>query len=116
MLQWALAEGLADDAMMDGQVRAWAASRAVLNEGLAQAGFAVLPNVATWFSCVDLARSGIELDDDFAERAAEAGGDNPALRAVGRPDAPRQIVRLCHCKPAAMLEEAVRRLADFHQA
>ncbi|MDK4807758.1 MAG: aminotransferase [Novosphingobium aromaticivorans] len=119
MLQWALAEGLADDAMMDGQVRAWAASRAVLNEGLAQAGFAVLPNVATWFSCVDLARSGIKLDDvTFAERAVrEARVATIPLSALWEgPDAPRQIVRLCHCKPAAMLEEAVRRLADFHQA
>jgi aspartate/methionine/tyrosine aminotransferase len=101
MLQWALAEGLADDAMMDGQVRAWAASRAVLNEGLAQAGFAVLPNVATWFSCVDLARSGIELDDmTFAERAVrEAGWRQSRSPRCGK--APMRRDRSCGCATAS---------------
>ncbi|NKJ43747.1 aminotransferase [Novosphingobium sp. SG720] len=116
MLQWAVAEGLADDALIDSQVADWAASRAALLRALAAHGFAVLPGTATWFSCIDLAQSGFTLDDTtFATRAvAEAGVATIPLSALweGSP-APRHIVRLCHCKPAAMVEEAVARLAAW---
>ncbi len=116
MLQWAVAEGLADPALSAALQADWAASRAVLNSGLAHAGFAVLENSATWFSCIDLAASGIALDDmTFSERAVrEAGVASIPLSALWEGEgAPRGIVRLCHCKPAAMLEEAVARLARW---
>ena len=116
MLQAAVAEGLAQDATIDALVADWAASRQVLLDGLARHGFAVLPNAATWFACIDLARSGIALDDaTFAERAVhEAGVATIPLSALWEgPPAPRHILRLCHCKPAAMLEEAISRLAAW---
>lgn len=116
MLQWAVAEGLADDALIDGQVADWAASRAALLAALASHGFAVLPGAATWFSCVDLAQSGVPLDDTtFAHRAvAQAGVATIPLSALWEgPPAPRHIVRLCHCKPVAMVENAVARLARW---
>ena len=116
-LQWAVAEGLAmPDTMLAGQRAAWAASRARLKAGLEQAGFAVLPNAATWFLCVDLKASGIALSDrEFAERAViEAGVASIPVSALcegqGRPE---HIVRFCFTKPDAVLDEAVERLARF---
>jgi N-succinyldiaminopimelate aminotransferase len=119
MLQWAVAEVLADPAITAGLQADWAASRTVLNDGLSRAGFAVLENSATWFSCIDLAASGIALDDaTFSERAVrEAGVASIPLSALWEGDgAPRCIVRLCHCKPAAMLEDAAVRLGQWRAA
>jgi aspartate/methionine/tyrosine aminotransferase len=116
MLQWAVAEGLADDTLIAGQVADWAATRAVLDQGLRAQGFAVLPGVATWFSCIDLAASGIALDDrTVAERLVrEAGVASIPLSALWEgDDAPRHILRLCHSKPAAMLQDAIARIAQW---
>ena len=119
-LQWAVAEGLAmPDAMLAGQRASWSASRERLKEGLERAGFAVLPNAATWFLCVDLTASGIALDDrSFSERAvAEAGvATIPVSTLYEGEGAPRHIVRFCFAKPDAMLDEAVERLARWRQA
>jgi len=116
MLQWAIAEGLADDALIDGQVADWASTRAVLGDGLRANGFAVLPGVATWFSCIDLAASGIAIDDrTVAERLVrEAGVASIPLSALWEgDDAPRHILRLCHSKPAAMLQDALARIVRW---
>ena len=116
MLQWAAAEGLADPAITQGLHAEWSASRIVLIEGLAAAGFAVLESNATWFACIDLAASGIALDDrTFSERAVrEAGVASIPLSALWEGDrGPTTIVRLCHCKPPAMLEDAVLRLSRW---
>ena len=116
MLQWAVAEGLADDTLIAGQVAGWAATRAVLNDGLAAQRFAVLPGAATWFSCIDLAASGIALDDHtVAERLVrEAGVATIPLSALWEgDDAPRHILRLCHAKPAAMLDDAIGRIIQW---
>jgi aspartate/methionine/tyrosine aminotransferase len=114
-LQWAVAEGLALPAMIDGLTQGWAETRTVLIDGLKRAGFAVMDNAATWFSCIDLAASGVALDDAaFSERAVrEAGVASIPLSALLEDPASQPIVRLCHCKPAAMLEEAVERLARW---
>lgn len=117
-LQWAVAEGLGRDDIMATQQAEWAEGRAVLQEALAHAGFAALPSAATWFTCIDLAASGIALDDrEFSERAVrEAGVASIPLSPFYESDAPSHLVRLCHCKPEAMLREAVRRLADWRDA
>lgn len=114
-LQYAIAEGLADDVLIDARTRAWADSRDRLNAGLAAAGFAVLPGPATWFTCIDLAASGITLDDmTFSERAIrEAGVASIPVSALFDDGAPSPIVRLCHCKGTEMLDEGVARLAAF---
>jgi aspartate/methionine/tyrosine aminotransferase len=115
-LQWAVAEGLAKpDAWFAGQRAAWAASRERLAAGLAQAGFAVLPNAATWFLCVDLAASGIALGDrEFAERAVrEAGVASIPVSAFFEREGPASVVRFCFTKSDAALDEAVTRLAAF---
>ncbi len=116
MLQWAAAEGLTDPAITAALHAEWSASRKVLIEGLASAGFAVLESEATWFTCIDLAASGIALDDrTFSERAVrEAGVASIPLSALWEgAGGPTTIVRLCHCKPPAMLEDAVARLSQW---
>lgn len=119
-LQWAVAEGLAmAPEMLAAQHADWASARARLKAGLERAGFVVLPNAATWFLCVDLAASGIALDDrTFAERAVvEAGvATVPVSALYEAADAPRHIVRLCFTKPDAVLDEAAARLAAWRQS
>lgn len=119
-LQWAVAEGLAmPRAMLDDQRAGWAASRARLKAGLEAAGFAVLPNAATWFLCVDLAASGIALTDrEFSERAVtEAGVATVPVSALYEgEERPQHIVRFCFTKPDAVLDEAAARLARWRSA
>jgi aspartate/methionine/tyrosine aminotransferase len=118
-LQWAAAEGLAlPDAWFADQLAGWAEARGALQRGLSDAGFVVLPNAATWFLCVDLAASGIALDDrTFATRALhEAGVASIPVSALFEGEgAPQHIVRFCFTKPAAMLDEAVERLGAFRR-
>lgn len=116
MLQYAVAEALDQPALGRALHDGWAASRRRLIAGLREQGFVVLNNAATWFVCIDLAASGIALDDGmFSERAVrEAGVASIPLSALWEGDGcPAGIVRLCHCKPPAMLDEAVSRLAEF---
>ncbi|TCM19930.1 aspartate/methionine/tyrosine aminotransferase [Novosphingobium sp. PhB165] len=119
-LQWAVAEGLSlPDAVLDGQRAEWAAARERLKAGLAEAGFAVLPNAATWFVTADLAASGIALPDRaFSERAVvEAGVATVPVSALYQGEqTPGHLVRFCFTKPAEVLDEAVLRLARFRAA
>jgi aspartate/methionine/tyrosine aminotransferase len=90
-----------------------------LAAALAAAGYTVLPNATSWFLCVDLAQSGIALDDrSFAERAVrEAGVATIPVSALCESGAgPRSIIRLCFTKPAAQLDIAARRLGDLRHA
>lgn len=117
-LQWAVAEGLErPDAWFAAQRENWAASRAHLRGALAAAGFAVLPNAATWFVCIDLAASGIALSDHaFGERAVrEARVASIPVSALFDGEGPRHILRLCFAKEPAVLDEAVHRLAAFRE-
>jgi len=121
-LQWAVAEGLTKpDDWFAAQNQTWAASRERLKAGLTAAGYAVLPSVATWFLCVDLAASGVMLDDrTFSERAVrEAGVASIPVSAlfddVGDLRGPRHVVRFCFTKPDAVLDAAVERLATFRR-
>ena len=116
MLQWAVAEGLDTPGLAKACTARWAQTRAVLLDGLAREGFVSLPAAATWFTCIDLAASGCETDDrSFSERAVqEAGVASIPLSALWEGQGmPTGIVRLCHCKPEAMLAEAVSRLARW---
>lgn len=116
-LQWAVAEGLAlPDAVLDEQRGQWAAARERLKAGLAGAGYAVLPNAATWFLTVDLAASGIGLKDRaFSERAVvEAGVASVPVSALYQgEEVPEHLVRFCFTKPMDVLDEAAARLARF---
>lgn len=118
-LQWAVAEGLglASD-WFAARDSAWAAARERLRGRLADGGYVVLPNSATWFLCVDLAASGVALDDQaFAERAVREAGVAviPVSALFEGERAPRHIVRLCFTKVGAALDEAAERLAAFRR-
>ena len=91
---------------------------AAVIEALAREGLVPLPNAATWFTCIDLPASGIALSDaEFAERAVmEAGVASIPVSALCEDDPVTTVLRLCHCKPEAMLSEAVTRLARLRDA
>ncbi|NLR70514.1 aminotransferase [Novosphingobium sp. ERN07] len=116
MLQWAVAEAMDRPDIAQSCTARWAETREHLLEQLTREGFALLRSAATWFTCVDLPASGIALDDrTFAQRAVnEAGVAAIPLSALWEgANAPTHIARLCHCKPEAMLAEAVDRLARW---
>ncbi len=117
-LQYAVAEGLASDELIDSRHDGWAQSRAFLNAALTEAGFAVLPNGATWFTCIDLTASGVTLNDaDFAERAVQEGKvASIPVSAFYEVEAVTTVLRLCHCKAESTLAEGVSRLAAFRDS
>lgn len=117
-LQYAAAEGLAMDDLIERRRAGWEPGRDVLTQALTGAGFAVLPSAATWFTCIDLPASGIALDDEaFAERLVmEAGVASIPVSALCEGKAVSTVLRLCHAKPEAMLREAVRRMASFRNS
>ncbi|MBO9499822.1 MAG: aminotransferase [Novosphingobium sp.] len=115
-LQWAVAEGLALPAEWHRAHRAqYAAARARLVDGLAAAGFAVLPADGTWFVTIDLAASGLEADDAaVAERLIREAGVASIPVSAFYAEAPEKgFLRLCFAKQDAVLDEAVARLAGF---
>jgi aspartate/methionine/tyrosine aminotransferase len=83
--------------------------------GLNAAGFAMLQSQGTYFVCMDLPASGIDLDDEaFAMRAVEeARVVTIPLSAFYARDPVTSIVRLCFCKTDATLDEAIRRLTAW---
>jgi aspartate/methionine/tyrosine aminotransferase len=113
--QWAVAEGLAREDILAERLAGWGETRKVLNSLLTKAGFAILPGPATWFTCVDLAGSGVSLADaEFSRRAVHEGGvATIPISAFLEDGQTSSIVRLCHCKPPQVLAEGVRRLAVF---
>jgi N-succinyldiaminopimelate aminotransferase len=116
MLQFAVAEALDRSEIAQSCTSSWEQTRRVLLEGLEREGFVTLPSAATWFACVDLPASGIALDDrTFSERAVrEAGVASIPLSSLWEGNRmPTHIARLCHCKPASMLEDAIGRLARW---
>ena len=113
-LQAAVAFGLAegDDWLVPMRQR-FARARDKMSAGLEAAGFAVLPSVATYFLIVDLAASGIALDDEaFAKLAVEqAGVAVVPLSAFADVDPPRHLVRLCFAKRDDTIDAGVTAMA-----
>ena len=118
-LQAAVAFGLNEgDAWLAPMQARFAAGRNRLVAGLGEAGFAVLPSAATYFACVDLAASRIELDDEtFASLALEqAGVAVIPLSPFAETDPPRHLVRLCFAKRDQTIDAgvaALRRAREF---
>jgi aspartate/methionine/tyrosine aminotransferase len=113
-LQAAVAFGLAEgDAWLEPMRRDFARARDRMRGGLEAAGFAVLPSAATYFLIVDLAASGIGLDDEaFARMAVEqAGAAVIPLSAFAEQDPPRHLVRLCFAKQDATIDAGVAAMA-----
>jgi aspartate/methionine/tyrosine aminotransferase len=82
-------------------------------KGLERAGFAVLNPASTYFLCVDLAASGIALDDEaFAAAAVErAGVAVVPVSAFAEQDPARHLVRLCFSKKDETIDSGVAAMA-----
>jgi aspartate/methionine/tyrosine aminotransferase len=113
-LQAAVAFGLNEgDAWIAPMRQRFARARDLMAEGLRAAGYDVLDSAATYFQCIDLAASGIGLDDEtFARLAVEqAGVAVVPLSAFAETNAPSHMIRLCFAKRDATIEAGVAALA-----
>ena len=113
-LQSAVAFGLDQgDAWLEPMRRRFARARDRMTAGLRAAGFTVLDAEATYFLCVDLAASGIALDDEgFAAAAVrEAGVAVVPLSAFAEQDPSRTLVRLCFGKKDGTIDAGVAAMA-----
>ena len=81
--------------------------------GLAEAKLIFLPGAATYFLILDLAASGIALDDEaFARLAVEqAGVAVIPLSPFAEEDPPRHLVRLCFAKQDATIDAGIAAMA-----
>ena len=113
-LQAAVAFGLneGDDWLVPMRQR-FARARDRMSEGLEAAGYAVLPSAATYFLIVDLAASGISIDDEaFAKLAVEqAGVAVVPLSAFADDGQPKHLVRLCFAKRDETIDAGVAAMA-----
>ena len=113
-LQSAVAFGLNEgDGWIEPMKQRFARARDRMTKGLRDAGFTVLDAASTYFLCVDLAASGIDLDDEaFAAAAVEqAGVAVVALSAFAEEDPPRHLVRLCFGKKDETIDAGVAAMA-----
>src|SRR4249919_521363 len=113
-LQAAVAYGMNDgDAWLQPMRDRFALARDRMTQGLEAAGFAVLPSASTYFLCVDLAASGISLDDEtFAAQAVErAGVAVVPLSAFAVQDPPKHMIRLCFAKRDETIDAGVEAMA-----
>jgi len=112
-LQVAVAYGLNEGDEWVAPMRArFARARDRMSEGLQSAGYAVLDSASTYFLCVDLAASGIGLDDEaFAKQAVErAGVAVIPLSPFAEVDPPRHLIRLCFAKRDETIDAGVAAL------
>ncbi|HEX7693723.1 MAG TPA: aminotransferase [Sphingomonas sp.] len=117
-LQWAAAYGLGKDkAWFDAERAAFQRARDRLAAGLREAGYVTLPSAATYFLSVDLAASGIALDDlTFCNRLLdEAGVAAIPVSSFYAEDPVTNVVRLCFAKSDATLDAAIERMAGFRR-
>ena len=75
----------------------------------------MLPSDGTYFFCVDLAASGIGLDDyAFCSQLVRQAGVAAIPLSVFYLEAPiRSMIRLCFAKQDDVLDAAIERLAAF---
>ena len=112
-LQGAVAYGLGKPlADIERTCAEFAAARDRLQQGLEKEGFAVLPAEGTYFLSVDLAGSGLAVDDvAFCERAVvEAGVAAIPISAFYAEEPVSSVIRLCFAKKAETLDAGIERL------
>jgi aspartate/methionine/tyrosine aminotransferase len=113
-LQAAVAFGLNDgDPWLKPMRERFQRSRDLMAEGLRSAGYATLEVAATYFLCVDLAASGIAVDDEsFAAAAVErAGVAVVPISAFAETDPSKHLVRVCFSKKDETIEAGVAAMA-----
>ena len=117
-LQVAVAFGMREgDPWIEPMRQRFAAARDRMVAGLKDAGYATLHPASTYFLCVDLAASGIAVDDEsFAARAVErAGVAVVPLSAFADHDPPRHLVRLCFSKRDETIDAGVAAMAKARE-
>ena len=113
-LQAAVAFGLTEgDAWIEPMRRRFVRARDRMKEGLERAGYVVLEPASTYFLCVDLRASGIEVDDEtFATAAVEKGGvATVPVSAFAEKDPSRHLVRLCFAKRDETIDAGIEAMA-----
>jgi len=113
-LQSAVAFGMSEgDAWIEPMKQRFQQARDKMTQGLRDAGFTVLHAASTYFLCVDLKASGIDLDDEsFALAAVEqAGVAVVAVSAFAEDNPSRHLVRLCFGKKDETIEAGVAAMA-----
>lgn len=117
-LQAGVAYGLGKEMAWFGAMRdGYARQRARLRDGMVDAGYRVLPSAATWFLSIDLAASGIAIDDvAFAERAIAQGVATIPMSAFYAENPVRHVVRLCFTKADDTLDAAIERLSSVRRS
>ncbi|MBB4630981.1 aminotransferase [Sphingosinicella soli] len=113
-LQTAIAYGLGkDDGYFTAMRADFARSRDRLASGLDAAGWKTLPSAGTYFLSVDLAASGIALDDvSFCDRLAREGDVVAIPVSAFYAEAPvTSVVRFCFAKTDATIDAALERMA-----
>jgi aspartate/methionine/tyrosine aminotransferase len=117
-LQAAVAYGLNEgDGWLEPMRARFTRARNRMAEGLSAGGYKVLNSAGTYFLCVDLAASGIDLDDEsFAIAAVEqAGVAVVPLSAFAEKDPPRSLVRLCFGKKDETIDAGVAAMAKARE-
>ena len=113
-LQTAAAFGLdeGDDWLGPMQAR-FAEARDRMTAGLARAGYAVLEPASTYFLCIDLQASGLDVDDEtFAQIAVkQAGVAVVPLSPFAERDPVTHLVRLCFGKKDQTIDAGVAAMA-----
>ena len=113
-LQAAVAFGMAEgDGWLRPMRERFSRARDRMTIGLEEAGYAVLPSASTYFLCVDLAASGISLDDEsFAKLAVEqAGVAVIPLSTFSDEGELKHMIRLCFAKRDETIDAGVAALA-----
>ena len=113
-LQSAVAFGLDEgDAWLEPMRQRFERARDRMTEGLRSVGYEVLDAASTYFLCVDLKASGIDLDDEsFALAAVEqAGVAVVAVSAFAEENPSRHLVRLCFGKKDETIDAGVAAMA-----
>ena len=117
-LQAAVAFGLSEgDAWIEPMCRRFQRARDRMAEGLRANGYQVLDSRATYFMSVDLAASGIHVDDErFAATAVEnAGVAVVPMSAFAEEDPTNHMVRLCFAKRDETIEAGVAAMAKARE-
>ena len=113
-LQAAVAFGLQEgDAWIEPMRQRFARALGRMREGLVNEGYAVLEPASTYFLCVDLRASGLEVDDEtFAAAAVEqAGVATVPVSAFAEESPSRHLVRLCFAKRDETIDAGVEAMA-----
>jgi len=113
-LQAAVAYGLNEgDAWIQPMRDRFQRARDRMRDGLRATGYAVLDATSTYFLCVDLAASGLKIDDEtFATAAVEQSGVAVVpLSAFAERNPPHHLVRLCFGKKDETIDAGIAAMA-----